>query len=147
MRTNFSADEMKIFDLANDLARGDFSIHVDKEKVTRSDLENYLREKINKDIESIEGNINSIGTDISGLNDRLSTAEGKITTAEENITNLSDKTGIDGITEENVTLYSMITDEKTRAEGKENELAGIIEDAKTEASTNLIDALTWGSFV
>lgn len=38
MRTNFSADEMKVFDLANDLARGDFSIHVDKEKVTRADL-------------------------------------------------------------------------------------------------------------
>ena len=50
MRTNFSADEMKVFDLANDLARGDFSIHVDKEKVTRTDLEDYLRDKINNDI-------------------------------------------------------------------------------------------------
>ena len=50
MRTNFSADEMKIFDLTNDLARGDFSLHVDKEKVTRADLENYLRDKINNDI-------------------------------------------------------------------------------------------------
>lgn len=50
MRTNFSADEMKVFDLANDLARGDFSIHVDKEKVTRADLEDYLRNKINNDI-------------------------------------------------------------------------------------------------
>lgn len=50
MRTNFSAEEMKVFDLANDLARGDFSIHVDKEKVTRADLENYLRETINNDI-------------------------------------------------------------------------------------------------
>ena len=50
MRTNFSADEMKVFDLANDLARGDFSIHVDKEKVSRADLENYLRDKINNDI-------------------------------------------------------------------------------------------------
>lgn len=50
MRTNFSADEMKVFDLANDLARGDFSIHVDSEKVTRADLENYLRDKINNDI-------------------------------------------------------------------------------------------------
>ena len=50
MRTNFSADEMKVFDLANDLARGDFSIHVDKEKVTRADLEDYLRAKINNDI-------------------------------------------------------------------------------------------------
>ena len=50
VKTNFSADEMKIFDLANDLARGDFSLHVDKEKVTRADLENYLRDKINNDI-------------------------------------------------------------------------------------------------
>lgn len=50
MRTNFSADEMKVFDLANDLARGDFSLHVDKEKVTRADLENYLRDRINNDI-------------------------------------------------------------------------------------------------
>jgi len=50
MRTNFSADEMKVLDLANDLARGDFSLHVDKEKVTRKDLENFLRDKINNDI-------------------------------------------------------------------------------------------------
>lgn len=50
VKTNFSADEMKVFDLANDLARGDFSIHVDKEKVTRADLENHLRETINNDI-------------------------------------------------------------------------------------------------
>ena len=50
MRTNFSADEMKDFDLANDLARGDFSLHVDKEKVSRADLEKYLRDTINNDI-------------------------------------------------------------------------------------------------
>ena len=50
MRTNFSADEMKVFDLANDLARGDFSLHVDKEKVSRADLEQYLRDTINNDI-------------------------------------------------------------------------------------------------
>ena len=50
MRTNFSADELKVLDLANDLARGDFSLHVDKEKVTRKDLENFLRDKINNDI-------------------------------------------------------------------------------------------------
>ena len=50
MRTNFSADEMKVLDLANDLARGDFSLHVDKEKVTRKDLENVLRDRINNDI-------------------------------------------------------------------------------------------------
>ena len=50
MRTNFSANEMKVFDLANDLARGDFSLHVDKEKVTRADLEKYLRDTINNDI-------------------------------------------------------------------------------------------------
>lgn len=50
MRTNFSTDEMKVFELANDLARGDFSLHVDKEKVSRKDLENYLRDTINNDI-------------------------------------------------------------------------------------------------
>ena len=50
MRTNFSADEMKVFDLANDLARGDFSLHVDKEKVGRADLEQHLRDTINNDI-------------------------------------------------------------------------------------------------
>ena len=50
MRTNFSAEEMKVFDLANDLARGDFSLHVDKDKVSRADLEQYLRDTINNDI-------------------------------------------------------------------------------------------------
>ena len=49
-RINFSTDDMKVFELANDLARGDFSLHVDKEKVGRKDLENYLRDKINNDI-------------------------------------------------------------------------------------------------
>lgn len=49
-RLNFSAEETKVYDLMNDLSRGDFSLHVDKEKVGRKDLENYLRDKINNDI-------------------------------------------------------------------------------------------------
>lgn len=49
-KTNFSVEENKILDLANDLARGDFSLHVDNEKVSRADLEKYLRDKINNDI-------------------------------------------------------------------------------------------------
>ena len=50
MRTNFSTEELKILDLVNDLARGDFSLNVDKEKVTRKDLEEHLRNTINNDI-------------------------------------------------------------------------------------------------
>ena len=50
IKTNFSAEEMNVLELANDLARGDFSLHVDSEKVTRADLEKYLRDKINNDI-------------------------------------------------------------------------------------------------
>jgi hypothetical protein len=49
-KINFSTDEMKVYDLTLDLARGDFSLHVDKDKVTKKDLENYLRNTINKDI-------------------------------------------------------------------------------------------------
>ena len=49
-KTNFSVEENQILNLANDLARGDFSLHVDSEKVTRADLEKHLREKINNDI-------------------------------------------------------------------------------------------------
>lgn len=49
-KMNFSTEEMKVLDLANDLARGDFSLHVDKEKVGRKDLEDYLRNTINNDI-------------------------------------------------------------------------------------------------
>lgn len=49
-RVNFSTEDMKTFELARDLARGDFSMHIDKEKVGRADLENYLRDTINKDI-------------------------------------------------------------------------------------------------
>ena len=48
--TNFSVNEMKVLDLTSDLARGDFSLHVDAEKVTKTDLENYLRDTINNDI-------------------------------------------------------------------------------------------------
>ena len=50
INVNFSAEEMKVYDLTLDLARGDFSLHVDSEKVTRKDLENYLRNTINNDI-------------------------------------------------------------------------------------------------
>ena len=49
-RINFTADEMKIYNLTLDLVRGDFALHVDKEKVTRKDLEDYLRKTINDDI-------------------------------------------------------------------------------------------------
>lgn len=49
-RTNFSTGEMKVYDLALDLARGDYSLHIDKEKVDKKDLENYLRNTINNDI-------------------------------------------------------------------------------------------------
>lgn len=49
-KVNFSVNETKVYDLALDLARGDFSLHVDSEKVGKKDLENYLRDTINKDI-------------------------------------------------------------------------------------------------
>lgn len=50
MKTNFSVEDAKIFNLANDLARGDFSLYVDKDKVSRADLEKDLRDRINNDI-------------------------------------------------------------------------------------------------
>lgn len=49
-KLNFSADEMKIFDLTRDLARNEFSLHIEKDKVSKRDLENYLRDKIKTDI-------------------------------------------------------------------------------------------------
>lgn len=49
-KVNFSTDEQKVYDLALDLSRGEFSLHVDSEKVTKKDLENYLRNTINNDI-------------------------------------------------------------------------------------------------
>lgn len=47
---NFSSENMKVYNLMNDLSRGDFSIHVDAEKVSRKDLEKHLRDTINNDI-------------------------------------------------------------------------------------------------
>ena len=49
-KLNFSKDEMKVYDLTLDLARSDFALHVDNDKVKRADLEDYLRNKINNDI-------------------------------------------------------------------------------------------------
>lgn len=49
-RTNFSKEQKNLLDLTLDLSRGDFSLHVDKDKVSRKDLENHLRDTINKDI-------------------------------------------------------------------------------------------------
>ena len=50
MKTNFSQTQSEIFDLALDLYRGDFSRHIDESKVTKKDLENHLRDMINKDM-------------------------------------------------------------------------------------------------
>lgn len=49
-KLNFSKDQTNVYDLTMDLARGDFALHIDNEKLSKVDLENYLREKINKDI-------------------------------------------------------------------------------------------------
>ena len=49
-KVNFSKDEIKVYDLTLDLARGDFSLHIDSDKVDRKDLEKYLRDTINNDI-------------------------------------------------------------------------------------------------
>lgn len=49
-RVNFSTEETKVYDLTLDLARGDFSLHIDKDKLGRKDLEAHLRDTINKDI-------------------------------------------------------------------------------------------------
>ena len=50
VKTNFSATEMEICELTSDLARGDFALHVDEEKLTKKDLEDYARERIQKEI-------------------------------------------------------------------------------------------------
>ena len=49
-RTNFSTENQRIFNLALDLSRDDYSVHIDREKLTKSDLENHLRNTINDDI-------------------------------------------------------------------------------------------------
>ena len=49
-RVNFTKDEAKVFDLALDLARDDYAVHIDSEKIAKKDLENYLRNKINNDM-------------------------------------------------------------------------------------------------
>lgn len=49
-KLNFSKEQTNIYDLTMDLARGDYTQHIDSEKLSRTDLENYLRDKINKEI-------------------------------------------------------------------------------------------------
>ena len=46
----FSKEQTQIYDLALDLSRCDFSAHIDGDEVTKKDLENHLRDRINKDI-------------------------------------------------------------------------------------------------
>ena len=50
VKTNFSKTDQEVFDLTLDLMRGDFSLHIDSEKISKSNLENYLRDRINNDI-------------------------------------------------------------------------------------------------
>lgn len=48
--TNFTRQEENVFNLLLDLSRNDFSLNIDKEKVSKKDLENHLRKVINNDI-------------------------------------------------------------------------------------------------
>lgn len=49
-KMNFSTEEFKVYDLTLDLARNDYSRHIDEKKVSRKDLEDYLRNTIENDI-------------------------------------------------------------------------------------------------
>lgn len=49
-KMNFTKEQNEIYELTRDLARNEFAIHVDKDKVTRKDLEEFLRNRINNDI-------------------------------------------------------------------------------------------------
>ena len=49
-KLNFSDNEKKIYDLTLDLATGNYSSRIDTEKVSRRDLEDYLRTKINDEL-------------------------------------------------------------------------------------------------
>jgi hypothetical protein len=49
-KLDFSKEQTNVYDLTLDLARGDYALHIDSEKLSRVDLENFLREKINKEI-------------------------------------------------------------------------------------------------
>lgn len=48
--TNFSADQAKVYELALDLARCEFSQHIDSEKLSKKDLEEHLRYTIKNDL-------------------------------------------------------------------------------------------------
>lgn len=50
MRTNFSKDETAVLELMGDLARNEFEAHIDTEKLSKKDLESYLRNKINNEV-------------------------------------------------------------------------------------------------
>lgn len=48
--TNFSKEQNEIFSLALDLTRDDYSSHIEGEKLSKKDLENYLRKRIKDDM-------------------------------------------------------------------------------------------------
>lgn len=49
-KMNFTTDEKQVFELACDLARDNYALHIDNEKVSKKNLEDYLRNRINNDI-------------------------------------------------------------------------------------------------
>lgn len=49
-KTNFSEENQKIYNLMLDLTKCQYSAHIDKEGVTREDLEKHLRDTINADL-------------------------------------------------------------------------------------------------
>ena len=49
-KVNFSTENQRVHDLLLDLGRNDFSAHIDREKLSKSDLEGHLRNTIKNDI-------------------------------------------------------------------------------------------------
>lgn len=49
-KTNFSQQQTEIAELINDLSRGDYTVHVDKDKLNRKDLEDFARKRIQEEI-------------------------------------------------------------------------------------------------
>lgn len=49
-KMNFSAEDQKIYNLTLDLARCEYAMHVDTDKVSQKDLEEHLRKTINEQI-------------------------------------------------------------------------------------------------
>lgn len=102
-----------------------------------------VEEGLRTDVDTIETAHNTLAERVTAL-DKANT--GRVAAVESNVNTLNNKTGIDQLTGDNTTLYSLITAEATRADAEEKDIRADFAEADAALRSEFNAALTWSTW-